>query len=63
MKKAIVAFVLALAVTQVFQEGPIVAASGKGAPQTKCPVMGSDIDGNIYQDFKERYGNPSSLHW
>ncbi len=52
MKKAMVAFTLALVLTLGFLGSTIAAEAEKGAPQSKCPVMGSNIDRNVYQDYK-----------
>jgi YHS domain-containing protein len=55
MKKAMVVFItLALVLTFGFlgNTSSFAAEGEKGVPQTKCPVMGSNIDKKVYLDYQ-----------
>lgn len=51
LKKLIVAGVVVLA---LLFNGSLFAAEspGKGSPQVNCPVMGGNIDKNVYTDYQ-----------
>ena len=46
-------WILAIAVITLVMAGPVLA---QGKAQTVCPVLGGNVDKNIYADYKGQRG-------